>query len=276
MRAPIKYYGGKANMLSYILPMIPEHNGYGEFFLGGGSTFWEKEPSQMEVLNDVNGNVTNFYEVMKTNFEALWKRVISTLHCEYTHSRARKIFFNPGEVDSVERAWAFWVLCNMSFGSNIKNGGFQWTRNKSDSWHPAITIRNKRNRFHQYIKRLENVTIRNRKAEELIPMYDAEDFFFYLDPPYVGARQAHYSGYTQQDFDDLLEALSGAKGKGIKGKFLLSSYPNENLSKMVKKMGWNQLVITQRLGVASNGVKQEVLTWNYDLEEQKKELTLFS
>ena len=63
MKTPITYYGGKQSMLSIILPMIPEHNLYCEPFFGDGAVFFTKEPSKIEVINDTNREVVNFYRV---------------------------------------------------------------------------------------------------------------------------------------------------------------------------------------------------------------------
>jgi len=85
--------------------------------------------------------------------------------------------------------------------------------------------------------------------------------FFYCDPPYVGARQGHYAGYNQEDFSLLLKVLAK-----LQGKFLLSSYKNEELFQMTSDLGWKSKKIEQRLGVSGGiGRKEEILTWNYSV-----------
>lgn len=70
-KTPITYYGGKLNMLKEIEPCIPEHRIYVEPFFGGGAVFFAKQPSEAETINDINAMVVNFYEVCKTDFDAL-------------------------------------------------------------------------------------------------------------------------------------------------------------------------------------------------------------
>ncbi|WP_416440424.1 DNA adenine methylase [Leeuwenhoekiella sp. A16] len=259
-RTPIKYYGGKTRMLPHILPLIPAHRIYVEGFAGGAALFWAKEPSKIEVLNDINRNVATFYKVMKTNFVELLKLVETTLHCEGTFKHCKKVYHSPSGYSEVERAWAFFVCTNMSYGAEAA-GSFQWVKNKNDNWPPAVSIANRRIQFQEYIKRLETVCVHCMEAEKLIPKRDSPDVFFYLDPPYAGARQGHYSGYTQEMFDELLEILSR-----IEGKFLLSSYSNESLNKYVNINAWHQKEFDKRLGVAGGDRrKTEVLTWNYEL-----------
>ncbi|MGB0976434.1 MAG: DNA adenine methylase, partial [Prolixibacteraceae bacterium] len=62
MKAPISYYGGKQNLVKIILPLFPKHTLYAEPFIGGGAIFWSKRPSQIEVINDTNRELINFYE----------------------------------------------------------------------------------------------------------------------------------------------------------------------------------------------------------------------
>ena len=99
-------------------------------------------------------------------------------------------------------------------------------------------------------------------AVQLILKLDSENTFFYIDPPYVGANQGHYGGYTQEHFDDLLKVLSQ-----IKGKFLLSSYPNDILDKYRIKCKWFSSDKDMVLSASrdSNKRKIEALTSNYHI-----------
>lgn len=249
-------------MIPYILPIIPYHRVYVEAFAGGAAIFFAKKPSPVEVLNDVNGNVSNFYEVMNSQFEGLNNMIEKTLHCEFTFNQCKAVYHNPEGHPKMERAHAFWVCCNLSFGGECA-GSFQYVHNKSDNWSPPVKTRNKKLYFKSLSKRLEKTTIHNTDAVELILKRDHEDVFFYLDPPYVGARQGHYSGYVQKDFDQLLQALTG-----VKGKFLLSSYENESLERASKMQGWDQVKVPMRSEV-QGGRKVEVLTWNYSLPKRE-------
>ncbi|MEM9931268.1 MAG: DNA adenine methylase, partial [Bacteroidota bacterium] len=68
MKPPFSYYGGKQRLASRILKMIPEHNLYAEPFVGGGAVFWNKEKSEVEVINDTNRELINFYRVVKQDY----------------------------------------------------------------------------------------------------------------------------------------------------------------------------------------------------------------
>jgi len=64
MKTPVSYYGGKQKLATKICSLIPEHTLYSEPFIGGGAIFFAKEPSPVEVLNDTNKELMNFYKVV--------------------------------------------------------------------------------------------------------------------------------------------------------------------------------------------------------------------
>ena len=115
--------------------------------------------------------------------------------------------------------------------------------------------------------RLSGVTVECNDAIKVITTYDSKDSFHYIDPPYVGTDLGHYGGYTLEDYKKLLDCLSK-----VKGKFLLSSFPSEILSKYTKQYGWHSMEVTQiKSAVHSkhrtkNTKKVEVLTANFHLE----------
>lgn len=250
-------------MLKHILPLIPGHRIYVEPFAGGAAVFFAKKPSKIEVLNDINGNIANFYSVVLNDFEALHKMVKCTLHDEFSHKIAQEIYFAEKPIDDkIKRAWAVWVLANMSFACDFASN-WQWVKNKKDNWHPAIRVRNKRETFAFVKKRLKTISVHNTDALEVIQKRDGKDVFQYIDPPYVGARQGHYSGYSQGNFDSLLGLLPQ-----LESKFLLSSYKNKRLEELTKKYNWNNIEINQRSSVSGKNFRKiEVLTFNYNLTE---------
>jgi DNA adenine methylase len=125
-------------------------------------------------------------------------------------------------------------------------------------------LANKRKAFTvEYAIRLQQTQIECCDALRVIKSGDAQDAFFYCDPPYVGAAQCHYAGYMQADFDNLLKVL-----EAIGGKFLLSSYPNESLRDFARRNGWYTVELSMASTMTngySNSKKIEVLTANYPI-----------
>ena len=260
MKTPLSYYGGKQQLASRILDIIPEHGIYCEPFCGGAAIFFSKKPSKVEIINDTNGEIINFYEVLKRDFSALEREIEISLHSRKQHHHAKVIYENPDMFDRIKRAWAVWMLANSSYACKL-DGGYGYDRKGSIS----KKLENKRTSFGaDYAIRLQGAQIECCDALRVIRSRDAPEVFFYLDPPYVGADQGHYDGYDQADFDALLGTL-----EAIQGKFLLSSFRNKSLSEYAKRNAWHTLEIKMacplRNRSKSSRSKIEVLTANYPL-----------
>jgi len=258
-RTPISYYGGKQMMTKEIVPMIPEHVIYVEPFFGGGAIFFAKPKSLVEVINDINREVFNFYLQIQKNFDQLQFLIEATPHSRTAHAKAALIYDHPDFFTDTERAWAFWVQINMSFGCQI-HGGFGYDLRGG----VALKLKNKKALFsHPLRERMALVTIENHDALKVITSRDSPETFFYCDSPYPDTDLGHYGGYTMADFINLLETLSR-----VKGKFLISSYPYPVLDQYIEKFGWKTRQVERPLSAAkSKGgtrkKKVEVLTWNY-------------
>ncbi|MCK6648724.1 MAG: DNA adenine methylase, partial [Bacteroidia bacterium] len=119
MKTPISYYGGKQKLASTILKLIPKHKLYCEPFIGGAAIYFAKEPSAVEVINDVNKELVNFYRMVQTEFVALETEIRITLHSRDLHRKAKVIYDNPDMFTEIKRAWAVWVLSTQSFASGL-------------------------------------------------------------------------------------------------------------------------------------------------------------
>ena len=249
-------------MAKEILPLIPPHRLYCEPFFGGGAIFFAKEPSEIEVVNDSNGELINFYKIVKTQFKDLEDEIRLTLSSRKLHRKAYIIYQHPDLFTDVARAWSVWTLAAQSYGSIL---GSSWNFGKNSNCSEK-RLHNKRiASVEEYAKRLEQTQIECTDALKVIKSRDTKETFFYLDPPYVGSHLGHYDKYFPEDFEKLLTVLSQ-----IKGKFLLSSYPNEMLKEFSKKNNWHTKKIEMPIDMATNSKvkvkrKTEVLTANYKL-----------
>jgi DNA adenine methylase len=258
MKTPISYYGGKQSMLKYIIPLIPTHKIYIEPFFGGGAVFWAKEVTKAEIINDYNGMVSNFYSQLKNNYEELKKAIDRTPYCRDSYVHAMVVYKNAFLFNNVTKAWAFWVGTIQGFSNQIGSWRSSQPRHKE-----ALLNFNKKLLINiDSSKRLELVQIENMDAIKLILAKDTLDTFYYIDPPYVNAAQGHYAGYTQEHFNNLLESLTK-----IKGKFLLSSYPNAMLDKYRKSNKWFSKDIDMQLSASRDKSKRKIecLTSNYPI-----------
>lgn len=258
MKTPIRYWGGKQQLSAQIISLIPEHLCYTEAFFGGGAVFFSKPPSKIEMINDLNDNMVNFYRMMKKNFGQLAEEIDLTLFSEFQYNEAKKLWkigFSDGE-DNVKRAWSVFVLSQQGFNGIM---GSTWTYTNE---------KNVAKRFDQlkkefavkYINRLENTQIFCRDAISVIEDTDGPDVFHFIDPPYFNSDMAHYGGYSEEDFKRLLKLL-----EDIQGRFLLTSYPSEVLADFTNRNGWGTINNEMHLSASNTAGKKktEVFTLNY-------------
>lgn len=253
MKTPITYWGGKQQLVGKIIPLIPAHRQYNEPFFGGGAVYFAKKPSEIEFINDINGEMVNFYRTLKLKFEELKEEVDCTLHSEYQHKEARKIYNSPLNHSDILRAWSVWMLSKQSIYAILTNGwsvSIESNMAKSVQWSKEVFTM-------LYARRLERTSIFSRDALNVIESTDTTTTFHYIDPPYFNSDCGHYSGYSAEDFTRLLDLLSG-----LQGKFLMSSYPSQILEEFTAKNNWRTISIEMNKS-SGEGKKIEVLTMNY-------------
>ncbi len=263
MKSPIPYYGGKLSLVQKILPLFPKnYSTYTEAFMGGGALFFAKEKSKTEIINDTNGFVTNFFSVLKTDFEILQSKIEATLFSRVAFKVAHSMYQLPHFFTELQKAWAFWVLTTQGFSGMIGS----WSYDKIGQKVKAFN--NRKLQFTQELsKRLENTQIECNDAVKVIASRDSSDAFHFIDPPYFNADMGHYGGYTESDFENLLALIST-----LKGKFLLTTYDSPLLDEFVKRNGWYQKRFDRPLTASKskNGSKRErkieVVTTNYKIE----------
>ena len=205
-------------MSSKIVPLIPRHTVYVEPFCGGAAVFFAKpwpnitnRAYYQEVINDHDKRLINFYQQLRDNGQALVNALQLTLYSEHEHQIAKELDVE----DKLEAARRYYVNVQQSFSNVVGTG---WRRSVySDNL--GATWANKISRLQDYLDRMASVQIACDDALKIIKQWDSPQTFFYCDPPYPATEQGHYSGYTLQDFQNLVNTLDKAQGS-----FILSNY----------------------------------------------------
>lgn len=266
MRTPITYYGGKQTLLKHILPLIPPHKLYTEAFCGGAAVLFAKRPSDAEVINDINMELTNFYWMAKAYYPDLKIEIDKTLHSRDIHAHAGHINAYPQFFTPVQRAWAVWALCKMSFAS-MMDGTFGY----DFSGAMPKKLRNSKDEFTEKLcHRLDRVTIENRNALDVISTYDCPDAFHFVDPPYVNSDCGHYEGvFSERNMEELLQLLTT-----VKGRFMLTMFPFDMIDRYAQQNGWiiHRVERTISASKLSRRKQEEWIICNY---ENKCQPTLF-
>lgn len=224
-KTPITYYGGKQKIAKWVISHFPKHESYIEPFAGGLAVFFAKlRRAKIEVINDLNSEVYNFYLQYRENPSELIRALEATPYSLEDYEHCKKVYKGTNRANDLERARAFFICANSAFGGVLGRG---WSRGPvcSGGSHFPQRIISKVNSLKSLSSRLRGVYIENKNALDVIKYWDREGSFFYLDPPYPETDQGHYSGYSINHFNGLLSLL-----KNIKGKFLLSCYLKDGMN----------------------------------------------
>lgn len=253
MRAVLKYPGAKNRIADWIISYIPKHDMYLELFSGSAAVLLNKSRSHIETLNDIDGDVVNFFRVLRECPEEL-RRVIDLT--PFSRDEYKKSFEET--TDPVERARRYCVKCWMGFGnSQLYQNGFR-SGQQSISPNPAGAWAELPAVMEEVAERLKGVQIENLPALEILSRYDTEDVFIYADPPYLpDTRKSHLYKYEMSYLDHvkLLDAL-----KKHPGQVMISGYDNDLYNSMLS--GWRK---AYKDTTAECGIKRtEVLWMNFE------------
>lgn len=209
MNSFIGWIGGKKHLRKAILERFPtdEVGRYIEVFGGAGWVLFakEKQPGQLEVYNDINGNLVNLFRCVKYHCGEVQKELDWAL-------TSREVFLdcleqvNMRGMTDIQRAVRFLYLIKISFGKNCE--GYATDAKNISNVVPFLA---------QVQQRLQGVNIEHKDFADLIRVYDRKNALFYLDPPYMGAEGYYDSPFSAEDHQRLKAIL-----EGVKGRFILS------------------------------------------------------
>jgi DNA adenine methylase len=163
-----------------------------------------KERSQVEVINDINSDLVNFYRCVRFHPDELIKEIQYVLNSreEFTDMKKQR-----GLTD-IQRAARWYCIQSLSFGGDgdsfavsRKSGG-----GANKSRHRLLE------RIAEISDRLDRVSIEHLDWRRCIDLYDSSETFFFIDPPYLGGKIKNYGAWTIQDLEQMrvtLEALHG-------------------------------------------------------------------
>jgi len=216
-RTLFSYIGGKKKWMAKWSPLLPSHTLYVSVFGGSGADILFKPPSEVEVFNDLDGDINNLFRVLRTQQEELVRLV------SFTPARSRQTFCEALDIlhdhsaSRLERAWAFLVVSHQ--GARTKHpvlhvhsgyAGLRQSNRCIPQWlHLPETISVVADRF-------RSVQLERKDFRSIIPHYDGPNTLFFLDPPYHPETRPHrYYAHemSHEDHEELLSLLNRVQGK---------------------------------------------------------------
>jgi DNA adenine methylase len=255
-RAPFPYPGSKARHADWILEHIPEHRTYVEPFGGAAGVLFQKPPSKVEVYNDRDGDIVQFFRVFRERPDELVEWLEAVPYARDVYDKWASEFYDEGyrPGDEIERAGRFFALRYMQFSGKLDGkAGFSVKYDVN----PASQMKRKTEKLKVFADRLRNVQVENRDASECIDVFDSDETVFYCDPPYIERENL----YNAEGFDHhaLHDALLEAEGRAVVSYDAVPSFYGDEWDVAMKEA-------TSQIHGGSHRDITEVLLMNFDGE----------
>ena len=261
----VPYLGGKQKLVPQLVSMMPQHTAFVEVFGGGASVLLNKPRSEIEVLNDLDGELVNLFETIRDNPDGFLKRADMLLYSRELFERWQQEF-TGGESstqDPVERALRFWYVLRCSFGAQAGKG---WAFTRAEPRNGPLVLQNALEQIQPIHERLKSVEIDHLDFRRCIENRDAPTTFLFLDPPYLDTEQYRVGKFTLDDHKALAELLQNAKGKWL---MTVGDHPEvrELYPGQVKGALDSSLAVEQVIG-GERGTYRNLIISNYPLPQQ--------
>ena len=222
---PFGWFGGKFYHLDFILPLLSYCEHFVDVYGGSGVVILNRQPANIETYNDIDGNLVNFFRVLRSDGHRLAELLSMT---PWSREEYLMSLIDEPDLSDLERARRFFVRAKMTFAGTSQNSTLgQWAsaRTKSSRGMSGLTSKwaDAVDRLREISLRILRIQIENRPAVGMITKYDHPDALFYCDPPYVHESRKATDVYgfemTDDDHRELVDTLLN-----IKGRFALSGY----------------------------------------------------
>jgi len=259
LKSPIKWVGGKSKLVDKLIPLIPKHRCYVEVFGGAGWLLFAKEEntSKVEILNDYDSGLMNFWSVIQNAPDQFLDSFEYTLVSRELFDIYKKQWKTGSIDDCIEKAHIFYYLVNAGFGSDMKNPVFgtkkqDRNRLRLDQLDDSIKLAH---------KRLIKTTIEHLDFKKCVNKYDDEQTFFYFDPPYRKTKPYAVS-FNDKDYETLAVVC-----KNMNGKFLMTINNDEYIKELFKDFNIMTHEIYYSVCKTQNGRQdfKELIITNYDI-----------
>lgn len=195
INTPFGYFGSKSKIALQICHNLPPHSCWVEAFCGSAALTMSKVPAQIEIINDIDNEIVNFFRELRDNYKELSRLIELTPYSEFELAHARE---HSPELSKVERARRFSIQAMMAINGVFgdERGGFSYSDSYTRNGNEARVNRwnNLPKRLKAVTDRLKTVRVENKDALKLIRRFlDRPATLMYLDPPYLGNRTNGYN-----------------------------------------------------------------------------------
>lgn len=246
----LHYPGSKWSMTNWIISHFPEHKTYLEPFFGSGAIFFNKQPSDIETINDLDSSVVNLFKVIRDRSEELAEKILWTPLSREEYYKA----YEAHSGDELEDARRFLVRCWQAIGAKTSDRTGWRSLISSNGPDTAKEWSKLPEKIMIVANRLKEAQIENQSAEKLLERYKRKEVLVYADPPYIieTRTKRHYKHeMTIEDHIRLLNILDEHPGPVI-----LSGYSHPVYDVRLKHWNREQFEVC-----AEAGAKRTEVLW---------------
>lgn len=264
MSKVLNYPGTKWSIAPKLTELIPPHHSYVEPYFGSGAVLFCKPPSDIETVNDLDGDVFNLFRCIQQDPERLARLVMTTPYGREIYEK-HCTMEEEDYASSFQRAAGFLTRCWQGYGFRAMTEKVGW-RNDVHGRENMYALWDWYRLPEQIVstaERLRKVQIENRPALEVIRRFNYNDVFMYIDPPYLlstrrGKQYRHEM--TDADHEELLKTLLRSRAKIIISGYESDLY-NDYLSGWYKERFKSHTI---------TGKQREEVVWrNYEMYRQQ-------
>lgn len=247
------WVGGKSQLTSTIIPLIPEHKCYVEVFAGAAWLLFRKPPSKTEIINDINGDLVCLYRCVQNHLDEFVRYFRWALISRGEFDRLKNV---PADtLTDIQRSARFYFLVRNAFGAKITHPSF----GLAVTGKPRLNLLRLEEELSEAHLRLAQVFIENRPYAQVIKQADRASTFFYIDPPYWDCEDVYGKGiFSKADFTALRDQLAG-----VKGKWLVSINDVPEIRALFKDFHIKRVPTKYSLCAGQNKSVSELLIANY-------------
>ena len=267
MNAVLKYPGAKWSLAAWIISHFPPHHSYLEPFFGSGAVLFNKPRSDIETINDLDGDVVNLFRCIRQDPEKLGRMVYYT---PYSRQEYEQAYLPDPPTDPFDRAARFLIRCNQGYGFRTNEIPVGWKNDVQgrERAYAAKYWTELPEMIARTTERLRGVQIEHRPAAEVIARFNAPNVLIYCDPPYAlsarsGGKRQYKHEMIDEDHVELLAVL-----KAHRGPVLISGYRSELYDRELRDWHKEATTATDQLSRR----RQEILWMNFKPEQRQESL----
>ncbi|MDH1211143.1 DNA adenine methylase [Pseudomonas chengduensis] len=253
----IPWIGGKRRLADRIFPLFPRHSCYVEPFAGGAALFFLRPvPAEVEVLNDVNGDLVNLYRVVQHHLEEFVRQFKWALSSRQVFKWLQET--RPETLTDIQRAARFYYLQQSAFGGRVDGQSYGTATTQP----PGLNLLRIEEALSAAHLRLSNTYIEHLSWAECIRRYDRPHTLFYCDPPYW-QTEGYGVPFGFEQYEEMAELIGRIKGKAI---ISLNDHPD--IRRVFGRYHIESTDITYTVGGGKGQQAREVLIFSWDIQAE--------